>query len=436
VIGHVAAGAAVSAALLLLPDARIALLPYWLLVLIGTGISLSAARSLSGTPVWVLAAAAALLRAILVPAPPALSDDVWRYLWDGEVAAAGLSPWAHAPDSPALDGVAPALRSRVAHPEIATVYPPVAQAAFLSASLFEPSLAAWKTLVAAADTGVVVLLAASGSPSAAALYAFHPLPVTEAAREGHVDSLGVALLLCALLLAGRGRAVSSGLVWAAAVLTKYPAAVALLPLARAGRYRFAATAAAALAALWLAAWLPGASPFGGFSAYATRWEFNAILFPAARASLEALGLPGFVKEGWILAKEGLGHPEWMSAVFPYFHAGFLARVLLALLLAATVLVVAAREKDLWRATFLSIAALLLVSPTLHPWYLLWILPFAARARSPAWLWLASAAPLSYALLSPRPPLSRGVVLVLEWLPFAALTLLSLSPSMGRGRVRG
>jgi hypothetical protein len=79
------------------------------------------------------------------------------------------------------------------------------------------------------------------------------------------------------------------------------------------------------------------------------------------------------------------------------------------------------------AVFASIGALLLASPTLHPWYLLWALPFAARSREPAFLYLSFAVPLSYALLYPVPWLTVPVVRVLEYAPFAFL----LGPSLRR-----
>src|SRR4029450_10410746 len=72
------------------------------------------------------------------------------------------------------------------------------------------------------------------------------------------------------------------------------------------------------------------------------------------------------------------------------------------------------------AVFASIAALLLASPTLHPWYLLWVLPFAAKRREPAFLYLATAAPLGDALPHPTPGWSPPVTRAVEYAPFAAL----------------
>jgi hypothetical protein len=75
-----------------------------------------------------------------------------------------------------------------------------------------------------------------------------------------------------------------------------------------------------------------------------------------------------------------------------------------------------------------VGALLLLAPTLHPWYLLWALPFAAARREPAFLWLATVAPLAYALLYPISFLPRAAVYGIEYAPFAVLlfrTLLGL-----------
>ena len=83
----------------------------------------------------------------------------------------------------------------------------------------------------------------------------------------------------------------------------------------------------------------------------------------------------------------------------------------------------------------SIAALLLFSPTLHPWYLLWVLPFAAERREPAFLYLSFAAPLSYGLLYPVPGLSPTAIRVLEYGPFAALLAAPLLRRLQEGRAR-
>jgi hypothetical protein len=367
----------------------------------------------------------------LVARPPDLSDDMFRYLWDGRVAAAGISPYALPPNDPAVAGIAPELARRVAHRDVVTVYPPVAQAAF---RVFGASghLIAWKAFAAAADLSIVAILwsGAPGAASAAALYAFHPLAVTEAAGEGHLDSLGVALLLASLAHLARQRHAPAGIAFAMSVLTKYVSLAAAIPVFRHGRSRFVAACALSAAVLWLAASRPGVSPAGGLGQYATRWDFNSPVYEAAVGLMDSSGLPQAAKDSFLDLKARWNHPGWTQRVFPYFYSAFFARVLLGLLLGASLLLIAFRVRDLETSVFASLGALLLLSPTLHPWYLLWVLPFAARRREPAFLFLSFCVPLSYALLYPLPGVSRGLVTAGEFLPFAFLLAATVARRRG------
>lgn len=412
----------VAAGLAFLPQPGDHLPAYLFLFGSGSLIALAAAQSLSASRPLFLLGLAVLLRATLLLGSSSLSDDVRRYAWDARVAAAGISPWAFAPSAPELAPLASRLPAAVPHADVRTVYPPVAQAAFRAGLGIGGELGI-RTVFAAADVAVVAAILALGGPGAggaAALYAFHPLAIVSSAGEGHLDSLGVALLLAALALSSRGRRASGGAAFGLSVLTKYVPLAAALPLVRRGRLAFAAAAVGTAALLWIDAMRGGASPLGGMADYATRWEFNSVAYPALTAALERTDAAGAAKELFTDLKARLGHPAWAQAVYPYFYAGFLARALLGVALLAVLVAIARRVEDPERAVFLSIAALLLASPTLHPWYLLWILPFAARRREPAFLWLSFAAVFSAALLHPVPGLSRGAVLLAEYAPCAAL----------------
>ena len=63
-------------------------------------------------------------RALLVGTPLDLSDDLYRYLWEGAVMTAGHNPFSEAPVT--ISGLDDALRDRVNHPDISSIYPPVA----------------------------------------------------------------------------------------------------------------------------------------------------------------------------------------------------------------------------------------------------------------------------------------------------------------------
>src|SRR5205814_6572167 len=129
----------------------------------------------------------------------------------------------------------------------------------------------------------------------------------------------------------------------------------------------------------------------------------------AFALMERSELPRKAKDAFLSLKEKWNHPEWTQKVFPYFYSAFFARALLGLLLAAALIVIGRRVGDAWASVFASLAALLLLSPTLHPWYLLWVLPFAVLRREPAVLYLSFFVPVASALLYPLSGLSSDLV---------------------------
>jgi hypothetical protein len=423
------AGETIFLGILLLPDARHHLGAYLLLFFAGSLLSLFAARSLSASPRRLLLLCAAAFRLTLLFRTPDLSDDVYRYLWDGRVAASGACPYAFSPaDAP--QSFAPELRRLVGHLEFRSVYPPVAQAAFrIVAFLPGDGLFAMKALFAAADVAIVALLFASGGGGArfgAALYAFHPLPVTEVAGQGHVDALGVALLLSSVVYVSRRRTVLGGFAFAAAALVKYVPLAATLPFLRRGKLWFAGAALVPAATVWWLATSAGVSPAVGLGPYATRWQFNSMIYPAVSAAVDAAELPSRTKEAYESWKAKRESRPWMQKVFPYFYTAFFARALLGVLLAAALLVIAATVKELELAVFASLAALLIASPTLHPWYLLWVLPFAAKRREPAFFYLSTAAPLAYGLLYPLTGWTPVAISFVEYAPFALLLGRTLS----------
>jgi len=415
---------------LLLPEARRHLPLFLLLFLFGALVSLLAAQSLSASGPGFLLGCGAILRATVLLRTPELSEDVYRYLWDGRVAREGISPYRYAPADPALAHISSNLSARVAHREFLTVYPPAAQAVFRIFGGGENVLLL-KTFLAAADLAVILLLFYGERQTgafAAALYAFHPLPLMEVAGEGHLDGLGVALLLASLIFLRRDRRFSAGLALALSFLTKYVSLAAVLPIFRRGRVTCLAAFLLLSSTLWLAAGRGGAGPAGDFGQFAMRWSFNSVLYPAAVRAMEVTELPERAKEVFIDWKERHHDPPWSPRVFPFFYPAFFARLLLGVLLATTLGVIAWRSRDLEGGVFASIAALMIFSPTLHPWYLIWILPFAAWKRSPAFLYLSFAVPVAYFLLYPVPGVTPAMVLAAEYTPFAVLLLWRLRGS--------
>lgn len=370
--------------------------------------------------------------------PPLFSDDVYRHRWDGRVLAVGLDPYRYAPSDPRLQrllkersGRAPGAAevATINHPEVPTVYGPLAQTLFalLAISPARASVTSIKAMAAAFDLlsiGCLLALSAShrSASLAALLYAIHPLAVIETAGEGHLDGIFTSLHLLSLVLLTRARGLMASAAFALASLVK------VTPLAAAPAFFRSAGRRGILiaAAIFLSAHLPFASSLGparGLSEYARSWEGNGVLYPGLVAVLDATRAAERAKNLYGSVVALLGHPRFLDLFWGIFYTGFLARAILALLFVVLVILIVRREKDAVRATGLSIAALLLVSPTLHPWYLIGVLPFAFLFRWTSVVWVAGAAPLAYLSARPGSPIHPDLIRAVEFWPALALLLL-------------
>lgn len=189
-----------------------------------------------GSALAIILAAAAAMRLVLLFADPHLSSDIYRYIWDGRVQAAGINPYRYVPNAPELA----ALRGGQIWPHInradyaVTIYPPAAQAVFLAITRLGESVPAMKLgllgFEAAAVLTIIALLRRQGAPATrVAVYAWHPLPLWEIAGNGHVDAAMVALLLAGLLVHLKGRTLLAGLLATLGGLVK-PTALLALPV--------------------------------------------------------------------------------------------------------------------------------------------------------------------------------------------------------------
>lgn len=149
---------------------------------------------------------AALFRLSIGFSSPYLSDDIYRYIWDGRVQFAGINPYRYIPADESLAQ----LRDEKIYPNINrrdtahTIYPPVAEGAFLMITRFSESVrwmkAAMVGFEAIAVWALVQLLISFGfARQRVLIYAWHPLVVWEFAGSGHVDALVISFIALALL---------------------------------------------------------------------------------------------------------------------------------------------------------------------------------------------------------------------------------------------
>jgi hypothetical protein len=186
-------------------------------------------RSSKSTLIIVLVFAAAFRLSILF-APPYLSDDMYRYVWDGRVQAAGINPYRYIPADKSLEQ----LRDETIYPKInrkefaPTIYPPLAQVIFFLVTRISQSVTWMKAALVGFEAltawALIVLLASFNLPRERVLiYAWNPILVWEIAGSGHVDSAAIAFIVIALLARRRRMETATGVALACAVLIKlYP----------------------------------------------------------------------------------------------------------------------------------------------------------------------------------------------------------------------
>lgn len=170
---------------------------------------------------------AALFRVSLLFAQPLLSDDIYRYIWDGRVQAAGINPYRYVPADEALA----ALRDEAVYQKINrrenahTIYPPIAQAFYFLVTRVSESVTWMKAAMVGCEVVALValtwLLASFGWPRARVLiFAWHPLLVWEIAGSGHVDAVMIALVALALVARRKQKHTVAGIALACATLIK------------------------------------------------------------------------------------------------------------------------------------------------------------------------------------------------------------------------
>lgn len=384
---------------------------------------------------WAVGAAL-LFRLVSAAGAPALSDDVYRYVWDGRVQLHGTHPYAHSPLDPELEPLRDADWEKINHPELRTIYPPLSQVAFAGLAALGLGPTGFRVALGIADFGVVLLLLAwlrrrDLPQERVLLYAWNPLAVLETAGSGHVEPLGVlAVVAAAGWLAGRRNALAGGAL-ACAIQIKLLPLVLVPGFILRTKWRGAVALVAVLVGLTLPYAVTGPAVGDGLFAYAERWEFNATLYTILEVGAERLAPVETLKAsiGWLEQRIDAPAGVW-AWLYGHVWPRELARLAAAALaLVWTGWVVLRLRRPVAAEILLVFGGVLLLTPTLHPWYLLWVLPWAAVERSWPWLVLAAMIPLAYAVSGDVPPALKLV----EFLPPLALAVaLRVVPSARAG----
>jgi hypothetical protein len=379
----------------------------WLVFAAGAWLVLRTAPR-RAVPLILLGAVAVQLAAL--SGPPRTSTDLYRYIWDGRVQAAGIDPYRYVPAAPQLtrlrdpflwpahgptciaaDGVssgpsagpeaakadvrAPALTpgcTLINRPGVHTIYPPVAEAYFTAVGELSPpgsgSLPIQAAAAALAIAITVLLLAGlrrfGRDPRLAVLWAWCPPTALEAGNNAHVDVLATFLTVAALLTfardGGRHRAARGAVLLGLAIATKITPVLAVPAVLR----RRPATVALAGAAATGIVYLPHVLAVGG----------RVIGF-----------LPGY------LGEEGYGTGsrfQLLSILVPGRWA-----ILAGVMVLAAVAVIVMRRADPerpWSGALIMTGAGLAVTTPPFSWYAMLLVALVALDGRAEWLAIAAA----------------------------------------------
>ena len=338
------------------------------------GVGIWQQKKMSLLFIWVFAV---VFRVTLLFSMPSLSDDIFRYVWDGRVLAHGINPYLYPPNSEALMFLRDSsIYPHINHPYLPTIYPPVAQFFFVTIYGIFQSIYGFKLVIILCDLvlGVLLLklLHRQGKASQAVLvYLWHPLVVIEGAGSGHMDFLGVLILMLVLWMWYVKRDTWAFVGLAGAVLVKFLPIVFMPVLVRWSNKWFPQNWKSIL-------WLPiilvgGYLPFvmmggplwGSLGTYTANWAFNSPVF-------------------WIM-KTFLGD-------------GLLARKVIGGMFIVFVLIVSFFRYTPLAAGFMIVAGFVILTPTLHPWYLVWFIPFLVFYPRYCWIGFSLMVVLAYEVL--------------------------------------
>lgn len=360
-------------------------------------------------PLWKLTGIiifffAIIFRLCLVPSDPSvLSRDMYRYIWDGRVQQDGINPYRYPPQADELEH----LRENQIYPKInrkdyPTLYPAGAQIFFrLFYALVGSSVTAYKGIMVFFDIVTLLVLTAllrayDFNASRIIVYAWNPLVIFEIAYSGHLEGLTVFLMVTALYLYTIHQKTP------ATMMLALSAAVKLYP------------------ALLLAAFLNRGTRIKGITTFSATIIFLYLPFWGAGGKISGF-LPVYLKNPY--ESFNLGLKNLLMRLIPSLDYYLLSLVFIIALAGAGLLILLKEKNDLdvMRYAFILVGLLMILMPaSLHPWYVVLIVPFLAIYPNPAWLIFTCTVALSYLKYTSPQGIMPAWILLIEYLPLFSL----------------
>jgi len=353
----------------------------------------------SGNILWTIIIFSLLFRLTLLPVTP--SDDVYRYLWEGKLQLNGTNPYSHPPDSSSLEHLRDGFFSGINHKHLTTIYPPLTLMIFAIADFISHSLISMKIAFLIFDVlsifVLIRLLRVMGKESVNVLiYAWSPLILISFAAKGHCDSLHIFFVILALYLYSIRSNVKSIASIALAVMSKFVFIIAAPFLVLRGKLKYLPVLFSVIGLLYLPYIGAGKGLFSTLFHFGAQYHYNdsvhflimcfcsgsplatkiitSIIFGAVLLYLyKRYTIVLLTKDNGIPLNPPLEKGErggFNKGERGGFEKGGQRY----------------NNDSVLRFSFFAIGAFLILSPTVHPWYLTWIVPFLCFNNN--WAWLA------------------------------------------------
>jgi len=325
-----------------------------------------------------------IARLILIPTVPILEDDFNRYLWDGAVTAEGFNPYKYVPkdffeeksstpNTPEqlykLGKESGEILKLVNHPQIRTIYPPVAQGVFTLVYFIKPwSVPVWKAIIFLLDLIVLFLLfnllkKLNLSKSLIIIYWWNPVLLHEFYSAGHMDIIMYPLILAAIIFyLNKKYVLSSGMFALSFGVKVWP--IVFIPfvlkkILKNKKKLFLALFSSGVIVILLSlpVILTKLDDSLGFVTYSKNWTNNEAFFQLVNQAIK-----GFLKLFNIHYYCSLCVARWLTlGGYSIFIIYLLNRKI-------------DNNKHFIYSLFLAVSVLYLISPTQFPWYYTWVLP--------------------------------------------------------------
>jgi hypothetical protein len=343
---------------------------------------------------------------LIAPDPVVLSKDMYRYIWDGRVQQNGINPYLYPPGADELENMRDdKIFPNINRKDYPTLYPAGAQLFFrIFYILVGDSVTGYKSIMVFFDILTLLVLAAllhtwGLNLSRIIVYAWNPLVIFEIAYSGHLEGLAVFLMLAAFYLYAIHKKIPAIIMLALSAAVKlYPALLLAALLNRKDRIKGIITFSATIMLLYL--------PFVGAGGKVSGF------------------LPVYLKNPSESFNLGLKYlVMYLIPGLDYYRLSLL--YIIALAIAGLVVFLKVKEDiEVLRYAYILTGLLLILMPaSLHPWYVILIIPFLVIYPSPAWLMFTCTVALSYLKYTSPQGIMPTWVLLAEYLPlFAFLTV--------------